>query len=508
MHATHRKRTISLSIAPLAASVAMALAPGHAASVSASTTPQRTSPLTETFALDGHGMKALIETMNERAPTTAGVPPSHAASIVPVTSCADDGAGTLRHAALIASSGDTLDLSTLACSTITLVSGAINVNVDDLSIVGPGEGRLAIDGDGADRVFSHNGAGTLSLYDVSVTHGRHAADHSYGGCVYSKGSVALTRSAITSCTASGQTLAAGGGIFALNAVSMDTSTVSDNTADAAGTQSGTLAAVAGGMMAGASITLTHSTVSGNTAHAALGRSYGGGAFTASLNAKYTTFTANRSLAIGDTTDYSIGGGIAAISSIFALGSTIDHNRADLAGAIFVGQSGYGFATILHSTVSSNTGNLGIGGLGVSPDLSMTGTTIAFNTAGAFGGGGLVVIANATLQTSILADNSPTDVDGSTQIDGADNIVKIAGANIVVPADTITLDPSLGDLVNNGGPTRTHALLPGSAAIDAGNNDGSFDFDQRGPGFARVVGAAADIGAVESDPDRIFTHGFE
>src|SRR5262249_17214072 len=51
----------------------------------------------------------------------------------------------------------------------------------------------------------------------------------------------------------------------------------------------------------------------------------------------------------------------------------------------------------------------------------------------------------------------------------------------------------------GGPTRTHALLAGSPAINKGLNGSSLAFDQRGPGFARVVGLAADIGAFEVRP---------
>jgi hypothetical protein len=59
------------------------------------------------------------------------------------------------------------------------------------------------------------------------------------------------------------------------------------------------------------------------------------------------------------------------------------------------------------------------------------------------------------------------------------------------------DPLLGPLTNNGGPTQTHALLAGSPARDAGSNTGSLPFDQRG--FARVRGAAPDIGAFEAEP---------
>jgi hypothetical protein len=65
-----------------------------------------------------------------------------------------------------------------------------------------------------------------------------------------------------------------------------------------------------------------------------------------------------------------------------------------------------------------------------------------------------------------------------------------------------LDPHLGPLQNNGGPTPTMALLPGSPALDAGLNDAlpaTGSSDQRGQGFARVVNGAIDIGAFEAQP---------
>jgi hypothetical protein len=70
----------------------------------------------------------------------------------------------------------------------------------------------------------------------------------------------------------------------------------------------------------------------------------------------------------------------------------------------------------------------------------------------------------------------------------------------LPPDTIVgVDPLLAALAYNGGPTRTHALLPGSPAIDAGSNPQGLNFDQRGTGFPRTFGAAPDIGAFEVRP---------
>ena len=78
----------------------------------------------------------------------------------------------------------------------------------------------------------------------------------------------------------------------------------------------------------------------------------------------------------------------------------------------------------------------------------------------------------------------------------------------VPAGTLRSDPQLGPLADHGGPTRTHAINPRSPAVDAGNDTAALTKDQRGD--ARVVGAAADIGAYErqANDDEIFYSGFE
>ena len=73
---------------------------------------------------------------------------------------------------------------------------------------------------------------------------------------------------------------------------------------------------------------------------------------------------------------------------------------------------------------------------------------------------------------------------------------------IVGTSLIPIDPKLGPLALNGGPTRTHALLTGSQAIDAGDNTGVPATDQRGGGFPRVKDgngdsvAIIDIGAFE------------
>ena len=80
-------------------------------------------------------------------------------------------------------------------------------------------------------------------------------------------------------------------------------------------------------------------------------------------------------------------------------------------------------------------------------------------------------------------------------DAGHNLSSDASCAFTNPASVNNLDPKLGPLADNGGPTLTMALLPGSPAIDAGDTSLAPTTDQRG--FPRPFGLAADIGAYES-----------
>jgi hypothetical protein len=77
-----------------------------------------------------------------------------------------------------------------------------------------------------------------------------------------------------------------------------------------------------------------------------------------------------------------------------------------------------------------------------------------------------------------------------------------GSSGWVASDLTGLDPRLDQLRDNGGDTQTMALPPGSPAIAAGDNTDAPDYDQRGPGFPRIVGGTIDIGAFEVQPSPV------
>ncbi len=171
--------------------------------------------------------------------------------------------------------------------------------------------------------------------------------------------------------------------------------------------------------------------------------------------------------------------------------------------------------MINSTISANAApsNAGVEVRLPSVTLILGNSTIAFNAADV-SCGGLSIAGSTDSQSTIIANNlgsggSADDVCGNGTLSGANNV--IVASTLAVPGDTISADPMLDPLADNGGATLTHALHAGSPAIDAGNNASALDFDQRGSGFARVSGAAADIGAFEvqaGGSDIVFANGFD
>ena len=195
-------------------------------------------------------------------------------------------------------------------------------------------------------------------------------------------------------------------------------------------------------------------------------------------------------------------------------STFTENHAgDQAGVIWLNRDNR--VTIDNSTFSGNNadqwcGVLRVAGTDVDNTVTVVNSTFYGNSAktrGTIGSGN----PNTLLVNCIFAGNTATnppeesDIGGEYSPDCAGNIFQTDAVPVGIdPAKNLFgVDPLLGPLADNGGPTLTHALLPGSPAIDAGvtvlavNPDGTpLGYDQRGLAYPRVVGNAVDIGAVE------------
>jgi Right handed beta helix region len=454
-----------------------------AASASFSATAAVPEPLSVTMSASWHpgagsGVAALMQALRARSARSGAAVSSGIATHV-VSSCADDGgSGTLRAAIDAANSGDLVELGGLQCSAITLTQGAIPVKVDDLTVNGGGAQKLAIDGAAQDRVFAHYGYGTLTLANVTVRNGLNQLSGykvAGGACIIANGYITLDHSVVSGCRSIGEG-AYGGGILA-RGVTLYTSKLVDNIAQ--GSLLKTLTAA-----------------------------YGGGAFAyRGVFSMYTSVVSGNRATIDPANvygSYDTGGGIFADDGGIAVGSTVVGNYTDGTGGGIASHAGF---VVNNSTISGNTAKSKAGGgIFVRPvyPVSISNSTIARNQAKV--GGGLYIAGQAqpvTLQSTIIGENtasvSAADIGAQTALTilGANSLVVGTSAGITLPGDTLHSAPLLQPLAQNGGSTATHALAAGSPAIDHGNNAANLTTDQRGTGFPRVLGRAADIGAFET-----------
>ncbi|MFI4969067.1 MAG: choice-of-anchor Q domain-containing protein [Lysobacterales bacterium] len=438
-----------------------------------------------------------------------------------VGNCNDAGSGSLRAAVLDAVDGDTIDLSQLSCSVISLSTGAILIAARDLTLHGPGADALSIDSagqPGAGVLYSLVD-GTLKVQDLSVSFGRKYGSSGtvHGGCIFSLGNIELDNAHVYACTthSTGSNAGMGGAVYAQGSVKLVNSVVEQG-----GVTVPTGEGKGGCVFAGGALIMAYSTITDcRVAAGVSGR--GGGAYAGGgLVAKYSTISDN----LVDEALDSSGGGLHTIGNATILWSTISGNHAHVGGGLYLGDdSADDAASIVDSTISGNTAGAA-GGIAASLPLSLYNSTIVFNTV-PFQSGGILGYQQSAglslrsspvrLESSIIAGNIaqgtpdvPRDVGGQydVTVTGSNNLINYIAQG--APAGTIDADPRLGPLRGNGGWTATHALLPGSPAIDAGNNTLDFSTDQRGAGFDRVLNGVADIGAYERDPDRIFDDGFD
>ena len=188
--------------------------------------------------------------------------------------------------------------------------------------------------------------------------------------------------------------------------------------------------------------------------------------------------------------------------------------------------------VTNSTVAGNTASGGTGGAGFHNNsggagqglggglfnhngtITVTSSTFSGNTA-AQGGRGIFNVgygylgASANINNTIIgqSDTNVSDFQdarikgGATGVGGAGNLIRTI-TGVTNFTDTLTGDPLLGSLQNNGGPTQTMALLAGSPAINAGSNPlVAGNTDQRGE--MRIVSGTVDIGAFELQPGESF-----
>ena len=317
---------------------------------------------------------------------------------------------------------------------IELAYGQLSIT-DDVTIDGPGASLLTVDAQDSSRVFAISTGTNATISGLTVTGGS-VTGTSDGGGIHVSGALRLEGVAVVGNDAGD----VGGGIYVSNTGSLQLfdSTVDDNEATRGG-------GIFGHFNAGEILSIVGSTISNNTATGA-----GGG-----LNFEEWSNTT------------------AAVGTI--VNSTFSGNSAQYSGAVRVCYS-QAELTIINSTITENVGTASEGGVSALGDASivMHNTIVANNSAPSFSD--LCRWSDGSFDGS--AFNLIGSVGNSGLSDGvADNQVITGGVN-----------PGVTALRDHGGPTKTHALLSDSPAIDQGSHTvvdtADLDTDQRG--FSREV----------------------
>lgn len=350
--------------------------------------------------------------------------------------------------------GATLDGGSVAT---TLTTNATKVKVTGLLITG-----------GVDSTMSFGGGGILNFGTLSISHSTVSGNSAplsggAGGGIANTGTGILT---ISSSTLSGNSAnSAGGGI-----INEGTLTISGSTLDGNSAQSG------GGIYNDGVLSMSTSTMSTNDASL-----FGGGIFNILGNATVLTSTFAGNIAGSN------GGAIDNRSTFTLSTSTLNKNKAPLGGAI----SNVGGGVTLTLTSSTVSGNSADDGGGIH---NFTGTTNV---------GSSIVAGNTATTAGNDCTGAPTS-NGYNLIGDADgcSFVATTGDQAGSGSGSGEIDPLIGPLANNGGPTQTMRLglsSPAADAIPAGTAlcPTSGTKDQRGT--ARPAGTTCDIGAYELKP---------
>jgi len=451
----------------------------------------------------------------------AGVCANH----LSVTHAADDGAGSLRRAVALACNGGTIDFT----GSYTLyLNSQLDVN-KTLTIDGSGH-TVALSGDsGGDgtpdvRVLSIGSSGVVTLTHLIVASGK-ANDN--GGGIYNEGVLTLQDSALADNSAGHY----GGGIFNWGTLYLQNSAFAGNSAGLAGggifnwggtlyLQNGALtgntAIHGGGIFNGGTLYLQNSMLTGNSAVYDGGGIYNQGVLLTVVNSTLSgnsarqgggIFTLGDSVTLQDSTlsgnsASEHGGGVAILGGSLTLqNSTLSGNSASQFGG---GILNSGMLYLQNSTLSGNSASQFGGGIFSENWIYLLNSTLSGNSApsggGLYNGGGELHLSNT------LIANSPTGgdcfADGGSVVTNDHNLMQstlvtqTCGLVNGEDGSLIGVDPLLGPLADNGGSTQTFALLPGSPAIDAGNDAACLPTDQRG--LSRPQGVQCDIGAFEKE----------
>lgn len=413
-----------------------------------------------------------------------------------VTNTNDSGTGSLRQAIMNANFGDTINFNAaLSGMTIPLLSGPLiidkNLVIDASSLAAP----ILISGGFNQTVFKINENVNATLKNLDIRHG----SASEGGGIYVKTHATLYL--YDSHLFRNRARDGGGGIFIeSNALGvLINCLVLQNDAESIQESTG------GGIENYGTLSVVHSTFLENYAD------FGGGAINNNgiLSVSESIFVDN------DT--WAHGGAIRNVGEATVAESTFTGNHSDNWGGALMN---WGSLQVNTSTFNENTAYFG-GGIHNYDSLTVVNSTLSANQAEKGGGIYNDFMGTVTSSNNTIVHNQAKDTGGglfnhSSSILNFSNTIIAASMSsndchnagvIATNLNNIVQDgscdasisgwPRFGPLADNGGPTLTHALMPGSPAIDAGYTITCPAMDQRN--VARPYGAACDIGAFEFNP---------
>jgi N-acetylneuraminic acid mutarotase len=395
-----------------------------------------------------------------------------------VTNTNDSGPGSLRQALADANDDDIIGFA--VTGTIGLTSGELLVN-HSITLSGPGADNLAINGNAKSTIFHIAPGETVTISGLTIING------------YTTGS--------------------GGGIH------NDHATLTLNDCTVTGNQGGGIHndGVYPGSPPGALLDVSGSSVTNNSGRGIYNNAEGGGAATVGITDSILSNNSGNAIYSHGWSCTFCGNGITRVQ---ITNSSITDNPG---GSIYADTGGYCCPVTVSITNSTVSGNAGAAVY--NSTLSTTGvsnSTISNNGSGIYSDLG-VASGGAYIDNSTMSDNNVEIYAGynGTYIENTIFKVSPGGHSIVSnygpvtsngynvssddgggylsgPGDQINTDPLLGPLQDNGGPTFTHELLPGSPAINAGDPNfvGPPDYDQRGPDYVRVRGGRIDVGSFE------------
>jgi len=479
-----------------------------------------------------------------------------AAATLTVTSLADDGSpGTLRSQLAAASPGDRIEFA--VTGSIVLGSSLV-VSTSNLTIAGAGRDLLTLDGGGVDRVVSiASGATAVEIRDLAIENGD-VAGVGDGGGVHNAGGLTLRHVRIANNTAN-----SGGGIYSSGTLGLNDVVIEANATGllSGGSSRGGGLLNDGGIVSGAHVVMRgHGLVSDSFLEGAIFANDGGDMSWVALDAddfsEYGTAVVNSAGSVALTSSTVRGGcyftnqgtltisqstvrGIACESAGFTssgilrladvdIGEFYGYGSATLtnAGTAVIerslvhdfygvnldgGVANLGSLLIVNSTISETAAEYGTSGRRNFP----TGVAEIYSStiSGYTGDPAAVVVENEGSLTlrNVLIETDSISFGTACNPSTSASIVDLDGNSLAGDASCTSLATApllLAPLADNGGPTRTHALLPGSPALDrAATCTYDDDMDDLTPevpvqkdqrGMLRFGGAACDAGAFEDE----------